>query len=53
MKESDKILNSISKSYMKKTNQFYWEKRFGILRIAIFRLKNKYCYRIELSKGWE
>jgi len=29
------------------------EYKFGIFRISIVKLKNKFCLRIEISYGWE
>jgi len=33
--------------------QTHWYFRLGILRISFFKLRNKFCLRIELSQGWE
>lgn len=53
MKRTDKILDSITKPYMKKIKQFHWKKRLGNFRISIFKLGKKFCIRLELSsKEW-
>ncbi len=37
-----------------KAKQKYWAFRIGIFRFSFFKLRKKFCIRLEISsKGWE
>ena len=52
----NELLEHIIKPYIKKPQkQFCWEKRIWLFRISIYILRNKYCFRFEISneKEWQ
>ena len=52
IKESEKIYEAITTH--KKAKQIHWKFRIGNFRFSFFKLRKKFCVRLEISsKGWE
>jgi len=41
------------KKQRKKVKQYHKEIKCGMIRFSFYKLKNKFCLRLEISKGWE